>query len=75
VEPGQRVEPGQLLFVVEAMKMEHRITARTAGTVTAVLVAAGEQVAADQLLATLEDAQPHDDTGTDSRQDPPRSDR
>ena len=45
VEPGQRVEAGRVLMVLEAMKMEHRVQAPADGTVTAVLVAAGDQVA------------------------------
>ena len=56
VEPGQRVEAGRLLMVLEAMKMEHRVTAPADGTVTAVLVAAGDQVATGtELLAFTPD--------------------
>ena len=56
VEPGQRVEAGRVLMVLEAMKMEHRVTAPADGTVTAVLVAAGDQVATGtELLAFTPD--------------------
>ena len=36
VAPGDTVAEGQLLMIVEAMKMEHRITAPQAGTVAEV---------------------------------------
>ena len=63
VEPGQRVEAGRVLMVLEAMKMEHRVTAPADGTVTEVLVAAGDQVATGtELLAfTPDDAADHGD--------------
>ena len=63
VEPGQRVEAGRVLMVLEAMKMEHRVTAPADGTVTAVLVAAGDQVATGtELLAfTPDDTADHGD--------------
>jgi len=44
VAPGQAVERGELLIVLEAMKMEHGIAAPAAGTVAAVKVAAGDSV-------------------------------
>ena len=52
VANGDRVEAGQLLVAVEAMKMEHRLTAAVAGTVT-VLAAVGDPVRRDQLLAVV----------------------
>ena len=42
---GDEVEAGQVLVVVEAMKMENEIVARHAGVVQAVGVAEGDQVA------------------------------
>ncbi|MFO7779530.1 MAG: biotin carboxylase N-terminal domain-containing protein [Nitriliruptoraceae bacterium] len=54
VEEGAPVAEGALLVTVEAMKMEHRITAPQAGTVTEVRVAAGQQVDADQVLVVVE---------------------
>jgi 3-methylcrotonyl-CoA carboxylase alpha subunit len=44
VQPGDRVEPGQALAVMEAMKMEHTIAAPHAGTVEELLYAVGDQV-------------------------------
>ena len=52
---GARVEAGALLLVLEAMKMEHRITAPAAGVVKALKVAAGEQVANGALLVVFEE--------------------
>ncbi|MFU8841925.1 MAG: biotin carboxylase N-terminal domain-containing protein [Nitriliruptoraceae bacterium] len=51
---GDRVTEGQHLVSVEAMKMEHRITAPQAGEVVEVRVAAGQQVDADEVLVVVE---------------------
>ncbi|MFC7220090.1 acetyl/propionyl/methylcrotonyl-CoA carboxylase subunit alpha [Streptomyces polyrhachis] len=51
---GERVEAGQSLLVVEAMKMEHVIAAPHAGTVTQLGVSAGTTVAMDQVLAVVQ---------------------
>jgi len=56
VEPGQAVEAGQSLVVMEAMKMEHTIAAPSDGTVTEVLVEVGDLVDADDPLVRLDDA-------------------
>jgi len=53
VELGQPVEAGTLLVVMEAMKMEHRIHAPRAGTVSALHARVGEQVAARASLADV----------------------
>ncbi|MEM7081097.1 MAG: biotin/lipoyl-containing protein, partial [Pseudomonadota bacterium] len=53
VAAGDNVSKGQLLLILEAMKMEHRITAPADGKVEAVHVSAGEQVENGQLLVTL----------------------
>jgi biotin carboxyl carrier protein len=55
VGPGERVEAGALLVVVEAMKTEHRIAAPRAGRVGRVLVAEGQEVAAGTPVAVLEE--------------------
>ncbi|MEX0960634.1 MAG: acetyl/propionyl/methylcrotonyl-CoA carboxylase subunit alpha [Burkholderiales bacterium] len=57
VEEGQGVEKGQALMIVEAMKMEHTISAPHAGTIGQIYFAAGEQVAEGAQLLTLEDTQ------------------
>ena len=44
VKVGESVLAGQILMVIEAMKMEHSITAPTAGTVDAVNFSEGDQV-------------------------------
>jgi acetyl/propionyl-CoA carboxylase alpha subunit len=54
VEVGQRVSAGDLLVVVEAMKMEHRIHAPLDGVVEAVRVTAGQQVDAGDVLVVIE---------------------
>lgn len=54
VEAGAEVEAGQLLLVLEAMKMEHSITAPHAGTVTEVFFAAGDQVTEGAALLAIE---------------------
>ena len=53
VTAGQRIADGQLLVVVEAMKMEHRIHATGDATVTEVHVTAGSRVDAGDLLVSL----------------------
>ena len=53
VEAGATVAKGQPLVVVEAMKMEHTLTAPADGTVGEVLVRAGQQVKVDELLVTV----------------------
>ncbi len=45
VKPGDAVAAGQALAVMEAMKMEHTISAPRAGTVAELLYAVGDQVA------------------------------
>ena len=51
VHIGDHVEAGEGVLVLEAMKMEMQITAPAAGTVTDIAVAAGDQVAAGDVLA------------------------
>jgi len=53
VSAGDAVTKGQLLVILEAMKMEHRIVAPQDGVVHDMKVAVGEQVGNGQLLLTL----------------------
>jgi len=54
VAPGDRVEAGQVLVVLEAMKMEHAVTAGGPGTVAEVAVAEGDQVETGRILVVVE---------------------
>lgn len=53
VEPGQPVEVGQPVVVLEAMKMENEIQAPRPGTVTSLHVAPGQTVALHELLLEI----------------------
>lgn len=55
VSTGDAVAKGQLLLILEAMKMEHRITAPAAGVVEELKVQEGDQVANGELLIILSD--------------------
>lgn len=54
VREGQRVERGDVLLLLDAMKMYNEVLARTAGRVKAVHVEAGDVVEKEQLLVELE---------------------
>ena len=54
VEEGQRIEAGEPLLVLEAMKMQNTIPSPVSGTVKSLPVAPGTQVLRDQVLATIE---------------------
>ena len=56
VEAGQRVSAGEVLLILEAMKMEHVISCAEDGTVNEVRVEAGQQVEAGQLLLVVDAA-------------------
>ncbi len=53
VKNMQSVKKGDVLVIVEAMKMEHRILASTAGQVTAVHFTTGEQVQQGSVLLEM----------------------
>jgi len=53
VEPGQGVEAGQTVVILEAMKMENHIAATKDGTVMEVSVAKGDVVETGQPLAVI----------------------
>jgi acetyl-CoA/propionyl-CoA carboxylase, biotin carboxylase, biotin carboxyl carrier protein len=54
VVEGETVEPGQVVAIVEAMKMENEVTAHRAGTIVDVAVSAGEPVTTGQPICTIE---------------------
>ena len=53
VADGDEVEAGQVICVVEAMKMENEITAHRDGVVSELSVAAGEPVNASQVICVV----------------------
>ena len=53
VKPGDRVTAGQPVMTLEAMKMEHVHTSAIAGTVSAIDVAEGEQVAMGKVVVEI----------------------
>jgi methylmalonyl-CoA carboxyltransferase small subunit len=53
VAEGQEIAAGDVLLLLEAMKMETEITAPSAGTVDAVLVAVGDAVVGGQVLVQI----------------------
>ena len=55
VEDGQQVEAGDLIVVLEAMKMENPVAAHKSGTVTGLAVAAGETVTQGSVLCEVKD--------------------
>lgn len=69
VEEGQRVEPGQGLVIVEAMKMENELKAESAGVVARIHAQPGQAVEKDQILidfaAADEEPEPTDGSAAD----------
>src|SRR3954463_14013318 len=53
VEQGQTVEEGQLVCIIEAMKMENEITAHKAGVVSQLAVKEGEPIASGATIAVI----------------------
>jgi acetyl-CoA/propionyl-CoA carboxylase biotin carboxyl carrier protein len=53
VVEGDEVHAGQVICVVEAMKMENEITAHRRGTVIGLSVAAGEPVQTGQVICVV----------------------
>lgn len=54
VKPGQQVKSGDLIMVLEAMKMETNVTATVTGAVKAVKVGQGDGVKVNQVLVDYE---------------------
>jgi acetyl-CoA/propionyl-CoA carboxylase biotin carboxyl carrier protein len=59
VDEGEHVQAGDVLCIVEAMKMENEVTAHLAGRVTQLSVAPGEPVTTGQVICVV--AQEEDD--------------
>jgi acetyl-CoA/propionyl-CoA carboxylase biotin carboxyl carrier protein len=53
VAEGDEVEPGQVLCIVEAMKMENEVHAHRGGRVTGLSVAAGQPVTTGQVICVV----------------------
>jgi propionyl-CoA carboxylase alpha chain len=79
VERGQQVVAGQPVLVLEAMKMQHTVSAPAAGVVTDLPVTVGTQVAAGAVLAVVSpaptggpaDDRPTHDEATDATEGEP----
>jgi geranyl-CoA carboxylase alpha subunit len=56
VAPGASVAQGEVLVIIESMKLEHSLGAKRAGVVAGIAVEAGQQVSPGQILVTLETA-------------------
>ena len=54
VQPGLAVQAGQVLLVLEAMKMEHEVLAPYSGVVKECFFAVGESVAQDEVVLVME---------------------
>ncbi len=54
VQPGDKVETGQVVVILEAMKMENELSVLSKGTVKAIAVHRGDSVQGGQLLVSLE---------------------
>lgn len=54
--PQSDVTAGDVLVIIEAMKMEHSLTVSRDGTVSDVLITVGQQVEAGEVLLILDDA-------------------
>ena len=55
VEEGQQVEAGELVVVLEAMKMEQPLNAHKAGTVTGLSAEIGQTLTAGASICTIAD--------------------
>ncbi|MEJ6950671.1 biotin/lipoyl-containing protein [Natronospora cellulosivora (SeqCode)] len=53
VNKGDQVSVGDVIFILEAMKMENEITAPTDGTIGDIYVSTGENVDTDDVLAVI----------------------
>ena len=53
VEEGQTVQKGDIILILEAMKMQNEITAPVAGTVKSIRVSAAQNVKPGEVLAVI----------------------
>ncbi len=53
IREGEQVSRGQIIIILEAMKMEHQLRASVSGVVASLGAQAGQQVKSRQLLATI----------------------
>ncbi len=56
VKPGETIEMGQVVLIIEAMKMKNSIRSTRAGTIAEVLISAGQTVAHKQVLVKFVDS-------------------
>jgi propionyl-CoA carboxylase alpha chain len=68
VEVGQRVRAGEILIVLEAMKMEHPMRAPDDGVVAELRVAPGEQVENGALLLVVESGEAGEDESDEAHE-------
>jgi Biotin carboxyl carrier protein len=54
IKAGDQIEAGQVILIIEAMKMKNSIRSRRAGKIAEVLVSAGQTVAHKQALVRFE---------------------
>jgi len=54
VQPGQMIQPNDLLLVLEAMKMETNVVAAAGGRIKAIKVKPGDAVQLNQVLVEFE---------------------
>jgi acetyl-CoA/propionyl-CoA carboxylase, biotin carboxylase, biotin carboxyl carrier protein len=55
VTEGQQVSAGEVVVILEAMKMEQPLAAHKAGTITGLVVSVGQTVAADTEICRIKD--------------------
>lgn len=67
VRKGDRIEKGQALLVLEAMKMENEIASHISGIVVDIPVADGDKVQAGDVLAVISPDQSESSSGSQNR--------
>ena len=74
LEAGADVTAGQTVLVLEAMKMQHTISAPTDGVLSELAVAMGQQVSAGEVLAVVTNPELADSEQADPEQADPEGD-